>query len=110
MILSSKSQAEPAIYVSSYDDAVAMSQTTKIPILLIFSADWCDACRNLKNNIADIQNVIVYVCDIDNNKDLMKNFKVRSIPDSILLDSELRIIKRVKGFKDKESYIKWLTE
>lgn len=100
--------------VNSLEDAVALSESTKMPVLLIFGAEWCGYCKNLKKDIEtgvmnkELENYIICYIDVDKHKDIKKEFKVSSIPDSrIIVDKKETAIK--KGYV-KDQYKKWINE
>ena len=98
-----------AIY-ENYDIAVSISKEENKPLLLIFSADWCDYCTKLKTEILTTNKTSDYVTcviDVDNNKDLAKKFKAKSLPTSIIVENDAEI-KRKTGFQGKKDYLRWL--
>jgi thioredoxin-related protein len=110
IVFLSTAYADPSISVNSYDEAVSLSKQMNLPILIIFSSDDCSYCNLLKENIPDIENTIVCFIDYQNNKQLVKQYKVSLIPDSIVIDHKENQLKRLKGFKDKHSYEAWLNK
>lgn len=114
LLLSSQSiLAAPSIFVDSPEDAFALSEETKLKVLLIFSADWCAYCNILKDNINGdpdmIPDTIICFIDYDKRKDMVKQYKVKTIPDSLLYKDK-KEIKRKVGFKNKQDYIDWLNK
>jgi thioredoxin-related protein len=99
----------PAIYASSYEDALHLSKEINLPVLLIFSSDNCHHCDRLKQNITDIKDVIIYIAKIKKDKELYAQYNVSIVPDSVLIINNTQH-KRLKGFKDKDSYLLWLTK
>lgn len=110
IVFLSTAYADPSVLVSSYNEAVSLSKQTNLPILIIFSSDNCSYCNLLKENMPDIENTIVCFIDYQNNKQLVKQYKVNLIPDSIVIDHKENQLKRLKGFKDKNSYEAWLNK
>lgn len=109
--ISSVSADSPAM-VNSLEDAMALSESTKMPVLVIFGADWCGYCKILKKEISsgemnkELDNYIICYIDTDKNKDLKKEFNVRSLPDSrIFIDK--KETSQYKGY-DKNKYKKWI--
>jgi thioredoxin-like negative regulator of GroEL len=97
-------------YVTDYNIALMLSKDTKQNIIVIFSASWCEACKILKNDLPSIEgfdNKIICILDIDDNKHLSKQFKIKSLPTSILVDSSSIEKSRLIGYK-KDKYEEWL--
>lgn len=112
MICISYSQAQTFdnAYVTDLSVALRLSKETKQNIVLVFSASWCGHCKNLKNDLPTIEgfdNKIICILDSDNEKKTARQFKVKSLPTSIMLNSNGEEISRTVGY-DKESYQKWL--
>jgi thioredoxin-like negative regulator of GroEL len=110
--MSINAKADGPAMVNSLEDAMALSESTKMPTLVIFGADWCGFCKSLKKDIEsgmlnkELDNYIVCYIDIDKNKDLKKEFDVKTLPDSrILIDK--KEISQYKGY-DKSKYKKWI--
>lgn len=100
----------PAVYVDSLEDAEVLSERTNQKILIIFSAKWCKYCRLLsrflKENSTLLNNYIVVIIDYDTNKDLVKQYAVRNLPDSRIINKGKELSSMV-GY-DKQEYIQWL--
>lgn len=78
--------------------------------LMIFSADWCGACKNLKKDLPEIDtsDFEIEVVDIDSNPALKTKFKIRSLPTSIILIENEEKSRKI-GY-DKKEYKKWIKE
>ena len=92
-------------------DAFALAADTKKDLLIIFGANWCVYCNILKNDIKTNLNIvedkIVCFVDFDQNKDMVKEYRVRTIPDYMLYRDSIEI-KRKVGYKNKEKFQEWL--
>lgn len=96
-------------YVTDLDTAMSLSKDTKQNILLIFSADWCGHCTNLKEDLSSmsqLDNKIICVIDVDKYKKLARKFGAKSLPTSIILDNEFKEYTRITGY-NKIDYKKW---
>lgn len=106
-----KIQAEPAILVDTILDGVALSENLKKDVLVIFTADWCPACKKMKKDIVDdlsmVDDKIICYVNVDQDKDLVKEYKVRSLPDYFILRNNTEM-GRMVGYKDRATFIKWL--
>lgn len=104
----SKVYSNPSIIIDSYNDAVLLSKEIDLPVLVIFSSGDCRFCDLLKNNMPETEDLIICFIDYNSNKNLVKQYNVSLIPDSLLIDSNGKVLKRLKGFKDKKTYGDWL--
>lgn len=107
----SSSAIDFAIYTSSLQDSLIESENSKKDVLVIFTADWCGFCQKMKKDIDEnqslVDNLIVCYIDYDENKDLVKEYKVRNIPDYFLLHKGVEI-KRKVGYSNSKDFKKWL--
>lgn len=106
------SQTANNAYVTDLNVALRLSKETKQNIVLIFSADWCGHCKNLKNDLPTIKEFddkIICILDSDKEKQLAREFKAKSLPTSIMLNFNGEEISRISGY-NKASYSKWLKE
>lgn len=97
-------------FVTDYNLALSLAKDTKQEIVVIFSASWCGHCTHLKKDLPLVEgfdNKIICIIDSDKNKKLSREYQVRSLPTSIILDNQGKEISRMKGY-DKESYEVWL--
>jgi len=96
-----------------YDDfpkALALSDKHNIKILIVFGADWCVYCEELKRDIKpiNINKIIICFIDTDNpsNKEVVARFRPRSLPTSVLLYKNQENQRKI-GYSKKE-YLKWV--
>lgn len=107
----SQNFAAPPVYMNDLNDALALSESSKTDLLVIFSADWCYHCKRLKEDIQKQESVlddyIVCFVDKDKNPELVKEYRVRSIPDYMLLRNKVEI-KRKAGYDNISKLERWL--
>ena len=105
--------AEPPVYMSSLVDSVALSETSDKEILVVFTADWCKYCSIMKKDIAQtpsvVDNKIVCYVDYDENTDLVKEYRVKLIPDYFILKKRIET-KRKVGYTNFGNFIRWLND
>lgn len=113
LILIIQSTAFAYTRVEHLEDAYAESQNTKQKIVVVFGANWCKFCKQLDTDLATQKDklddyIYVYV-DIDQRPDLKKEYAVKNIPDSMILDNNIEI-KRKVGYKGMKDYLQWIDE
>lgn len=93
------------ITYTNYTDEIKNSQK---PVLMIFSASWCPTCRMqapVMNRLAtDIDDVKIAAVNIDNEKQLVKEFEITAIPTIVYINDE-EITKLEPGYKKKEELL-----
>jgi thioredoxin-related protein len=98
-----------------YDDiqkAEALSKVHQRKLIIIFGADWCPYCADLKKDaktIKEFDDYIVCFINTDKNKNLPKKFRVRNLPTSVVINKEGKEQSRTIGYKNKD-YTKWIAE
>lgn len=98
------------IIYDDYKSSVELSKKQGKKLVLIFSADWCVYCNDLKLNlesIKKIQNFIVCIIDIDKDKETPSKFKIKNLPTSVVLDSQDKELARFVGYR-KNKYEIWI--
>lgn len=99
------------IIYDDYNKAKELAKSYNKKLVIVFGADWCPYCRDLKKdvkNISGFSNYIVCFIDTDKEKELVKNFRVRSLPTSVIIDTSEQELARKTGYKNKD-YNEWLT-
>lgn len=111
LINSQASFAAPPVYVEDINDALALSESTETDLLVVFGADWCGHCVSLKKDIAKNESVvddhIVCYVNVDKNKDLAKEYRVRGMPDCMILRKKIEI-KRKVGYESLKKFREWI--
>lgn len=96
-----------------YDKAIKLSKEFNRKTLIIFGADWCPYCVNLKNdskNIRDLDKYIVLFVDTDKkqeNQTIINRYKPRSLPTSVIIDTKENTVAQKIGYS-KSAYSSWL--
>lgn len=100
----------------SYHEAVEIAKKTEQKIFLYFGADRCVYCKKMDvllgdKEVADslLEHIVVKV-NVDSEPELKKKYSVKSIPDYMFIDKSETVLKRHKGYKDKNSFLEWLKD
>jgi thioredoxin-related protein len=101
-----------SVYIeNSFEDAVLLSQDTGQPVLVVFSADWCKYCKIMKKdieqNLSDFDSYIICYIDNEKREDLVKKYRVKTIPDYFILKKNIEI-KRKVGYSNYPTLTRWL--
>lgn len=79
--------------------------------LLVFGADWCPNCEQLKTAIEKDPTIVagfdVSIIDIDQNPDLAKTYGVKAIPVLIVLEPDGKLRRKI-GFRNAADLRAWL--
>ena len=93
-------------YAQSKIDLKALS-SKRVPILLEFGRGWCIPCKYMKPILEDVAKAysgkaVVTTVDMDANKDLVRDFKIRLMPTQVFLMPDGREFFRNEGTLERE--------
>jgi thioredoxin 1 len=75
-----------------------------------FTASWCAPCKALASILEEVKTDLpIEVVDIDENKELAIQYRVRSVPTLVLVD-ESKELKRMTGVQAKNLVESWLND
>lgn len=85
----------PKRWYSSYDEAVQVSRSSNLPLVLHFDASWCGACRRMESEVLHQpgvtallgQEVVGARINADQYKNLIAEFKIQTLPTEVVLYS-----------------------
>lgn len=82
-------------------------------VLVDFFATWCGPCKMLGPVLEDLDsdraNVKIVKVDIDESRDLAREYGVMSVPTLLLFKNGTLVSQKV-GFMPKEMLIEWINE
>lgn len=96
-----------------YQKAIELGKEFKKKIVVVFGADWCPYCVQLKQDAKGIKELEEYiVCFVDTtkkkeNQEIINKFRPRSLPTSIIVDTEGKELSKHIGYKNS-NYKSWL--
>ena len=99
-LLSQTSATEPKINLQTL-------MAKRVPILLEFGRGWCIPCKYMKPILEDMSKAytgkaIVMTVDMDANKDLVRNFRIRMMPTQVFLTPDGKEFRRNEGTLERE--------
>jgi thioredoxin 1 len=79
----------------------------KVPILLEFGRGWCIPCKYMKPILDDMSSAyagkaLVMTVDMDANKDLVRDFRIRMMPTQVFLTPDGKEFFRNEGTLERE--------
>ncbi len=99
-ILSTSDAAEPGINMKAL-------MAKRVPVLLEFGRGWCIPCKYMKPILDDmaqayVGKAIVTTVDMDANKDIVRDFRIRMMPTQVFLTPEGKEFFRNEGVLERE--------
>lgn len=91
------------------EEGLRLSKLHNRPLILIFSADWCGYCKDLKRDITSIKPLeqsIVCILDVEKNSALVDKYQIKGLPTSVIIINN-KEHSRKSGYK-KRDYETWL--
>lgn len=87
----------------------------KVPILLEFGRGWCIPCKYMKPILEDMGKAysgkaIVTTVDMDANKDLVRDFRIRMMPTQVFLAPDGKEFFRNEGTLERENIAQVFTK
>ena len=111
--------AEDAAWSKSWNDSVRLSQSTRKPALVLYTADWCPACRWFESNVlvrGDVRGymesrytpIMVDLTKPDSpNQAFARQYKIDIIPTLVLYNADGRELSRTNVLPP-EQLLAWL--
>lgn len=103
------------ITAKNYRDALKKSKEHKMPILIMFHADWCHWCTKMEHStLSDrsvkelMKNYVFLSLDTDKDRRTTRKFGVRGLPSYVVTDHTEKTLKKGSGYKGANDFSKWL--
>ncbi|MBI9077825.1 MAG: thioredoxin family protein [Desulfatibacillum sp.] len=100
-------------FVHDYAQGLALAKEQGKPIMLVFEADWCPSCQDLKANVFTDKNVgeasnrlVNIAINVDKDRESPGIYQVRYIPAIFFLDPSAGNVMPYQGERTPESFIK----
>ncbi len=105
-------------WAKDYASAQQQSAQSGKPAILFFTGKWCVPCRIMKRKVwADEQveavvkaGFVSVIIDVDdaNEAETVRRYQVRGTPTTIIIDSQVNVLKRVEGGIGKAEFLELL--
>ncbi|WP_051327468.1 thioredoxin family protein [Desulfatibacillum aliphaticivorans] len=102
-------------FVHDYQKGLSMAKEQGKPIMLVFEADWCGACQELKSTVFTDKSVgeaskrlINISVNVDKDKESPNQYQVRYIPAVFFLDPSGANVMPYQGPRTPEHFIKMM--
>ena len=110
------SRAEIPVGWSTNTNAISGNAGSKQPVLVFFTASWCQPCKlmsrlTLTNDVVKevVTNMAHVAVDIDDHQDLAEKFGIDGVPTFVLLSDNGTEVRRTSGFQPASDFLRWLT-
>jgi thiol:disulfide interchange protein len=99
----------------TYENALSQAKEEDKHVLLIFTADWCSFCEEMKKTTLQdeavkkaMEKYVVYTVDTDKERPLAVKYDVSTIPAYVIINNEEKVLKKDKGYKGSKNFERWL--
>lgn len=98
---------------SAHKAAIAQNK----PILIVFGADWCTYCKKLEKETLNNKEMSAYInetfvpvhLDFDKEKRVSELLEIKSLPCSVVVNSDAELLGRIEGYLASGAYQEKLT-
>lgn len=100
-------------WVKNYRNGIDQARKSDKAAMLFFTADWCPPCVELKKHVFTDASVIaasktlvnIYI-DVDQQRQIMRDYRVRGIPAVFFLDPSGATIAEFSGPRSARNFVK----
>ena len=95
--------------------AVADGAREKKPVLLYFTASWCEPCQRMKGATwsdarveSALKSYVPVKVDIDREQTTAQAYQVDAVPTFVVLDGDGKTVKRATGLMPADEFLAWI--
>lgn len=110
-------EAEAPVWETDFEQALKTAAARHRPVLLQFSASWCQYCRMMANTTCrdpsvqrDLGQYVRVAVDYDQQTNLVRRFAIRGIPAQVVLNEDGEEVAQRAGFLDAARFSEWLMQ
>jgi thiol-disulfide isomerase/thioredoxin len=103
------------ITLMGYNEAIKKSAEEGKPVLVMFTASWCNWCTKFKKEVlvdpsvkAACQNYLFTMIDADQEKNAVRKFGVTGLPSFLITNSKEEKLKFEGKYMDARTFVNWL--
>ncbi len=116
----SSALAGPVSWEMRLSAGLAESARSRKPVFARFTAEWCGPCREMDRNVYSkpataerlnrftVPTLIDLTTPSDATNALSLEYKVQFVPTALLLDQDGKVISRLEGGVDHDTFVHWL--
>ena len=91
--------------------AAEQARAERRPMVVVFGADWCTYCKKMKAETFNDRRFVIEMnrvgfvpvqVDADRNQETVARLGIRSLPTTMIVGPDLKIVERVQGFRTAE--------
>ncbi len=104
-------------WVSEFEQGQFIAEQTERPMMVVFHADWCGACRRMEREVYSRQDVgeavagwVPVKVDVDAHPEVADQFNVDPLPTVLLLTEEGEVLARREGYLNADQLIALLRD
>jgi len=110
---SPRSSAGDVQWETDLREAAALARNTGRPLLVQVTAEWCTHCERMKaDTYTDTrirrllsEQFIPVAVDADDQREFMQQMGIRSLPTTLIVAPDLKILERLQGFQSASSLL-----
>ena len=112
-VADSSAEAQSIDWRKDLKKAARESEIYGKPVLLYLSTDWCHFCRKMEGEtFADSEvgakvssDLIAVRLDGEKHRSIVRKFGVRGFPMSIVLDSRMKVLAEIRGYRQIPQFL-----
>lgn len=99
---------------NQYQNTLKKADLENKKIMLYFTSDWCVFCKKMESiTLSDevvkknLKNYIIFKINVDKEPNLVRQYRVRTIPSYIIINKDEKILNSGTGYRDPQRFLDW---